>query len=96
MLLEFPNSCLIFDEVHAYNPRVVGLILGTAQLMTRWGARCLFISATLLDFLAKLIKDAVHGVRVIAPNPECPSDREVLDKKRHSLEIQDGTLLDHI
>ncbi len=96
MLVEFPNACLIFDEVHAYDPRVVGLTLGTARLLGRWGVRCLFVSATLPEFLARLIGDAVGEVKIIDPNPKYRSDREILDKKRHSLEIRDGTILDHL
>ena len=25
MLSEFPNACFIFDEIHAYEPRIIGL-----------------------------------------------------------------------
>ena len=62
MLAEFPNACFIFDEVHAYDPRVVGLILAAARLLAGWGARFLFISATLPTFLENLIR-SVLGCR---------------------------------
>ena len=43
MLSEFPHACFIFDEIHAYDPRVVGLTLASAKLLGKWGSRSLFL-----------------------------------------------------
>jgi CRISPR-associated endonuclease/helicase Cas3 len=96
MLAEFPNACFIFDEVHAYDPRIVGLTLAAARLADRWGARNLFLSATLPMFLERLIKNALGEIPTINPEENQEKDREILHRKRHSLTVQAGTLLDHL
>lgn len=96
MLAEFPNACFIYDEVHAYDPRVVGLTLASAMLFRQWGARCLFLSATLPRFLQQLIKDALGEVPVVEPDPKKAGDKKVLDKKRHIVEVRDGSITSHI
>lgn len=96
MLAEFPNSCLIFDEVHAYDPRVVGLTLSSAKLLSQWGARCLFLSATLPAFLHKLITETVGNLPFVEPDPRQEEDRKIFDKKRHGIEVKEGTIVDHI
>ncbi|MEW6424826.1 MAG: CRISPR-associated helicase Cas3' [Bacillota bacterium] len=96
MLAEFPNACFVFDEIHAYDPRVVGLTLGSAKLFSQWGARCLFLSATLPEFLRKLITDAMGELPFVEPDPTQADDKEILDKKRHILEIKDGSILENM
>jgi CRISPR-associated endonuclease/helicase Cas3 len=96
MLAEFPNASFIYDEVHAYDPRVVGLTLATAKMLNNWGARSLFLSATLPEFLAELIRRQLSDIPVIAPDWQDERDREILDLKRHVIEVKEGTLLDNI
>lgn len=96
MLAEFPDACFIFDEIHAYDPRVVGLTFGSARLFSRWGAKCLFLSATLPAFLRKLITDSMGELPFIEPDPKKEEDRKILNKKRHIVEVKDGTIKDHI
>lgn len=96
MLAEFPNACFIFDEVHAYDPRVVGLILATARLVTNWGARCLFLSATFPSFLQDLTRKALGQIPLIVPSNHLEGDKEILDKKRHMLEIRNGSLAENL
>lgn len=96
MLAEFPNACFIFDEIHAYDPRVVGLTLGSARLFSRWGAKCLFLSATLPAFLRKLIADSMGELPFIEPDPAQEEDKKILNKKRHIVEIKDGTIKNHM
>src|SRR5260370_27420123 len=96
MLAEFPNASFIFDEVHAYDPRVVGLTLATAKRLSRWGARILFLSATFPDFLVGLVGQSLEKIPVIVPDPAKERDREVLDRKRHSVTMRDGTLMDDL
>lgn len=96
MLAEFPNACLIFDEVHAYDPRVVGLTLGSAKLLSHWGVLSFFLSATLPTFLNKLITETMGNLPFIEPDPRQEEDRKILDKKRHSIEVKAGAIIDHI
>lgn len=96
MLAEFPKACFIFDEIHAYDPRVVGLTLGSARLLSGWGARCLFLSATLPEFLSGLIKTVMGNLPLVTPDPTLKEDKKILDKKRHFVTIKDGTLIEHI
>jgi len=72
-LAEFVNSCVIFDEVHAFEPLITGLTLATASLLTseQFNAKVLFTSATIPKFLENLIEKEleIDVSHVIEPNP---------------------------
>jgi CRISPR-associated endonuclease/helicase Cas3 len=95
MLAEIPGACLVFDEVHSYDPELAGLTLGTARLFARMGAKVLFASATLPCFLRKEI-EGILLTTPITPNPEQERDRHIMNRKRHIVEIRPGTLLDAV
>jgi CRISPR-associated endonuclease/helicase Cas3 len=95
MLFEIPGSCIVFDEVHSYDPSLAGLTLGTAKLFAAMGAKLMFISATLPDFMREQI-NALAPMISIAPDPEQAADRLVLDRKRHIAHVFDGDLLGKI
>jgi CRISPR/Cas system-associated endonuclease/helicase Cas3 len=46
----------IFDEIHAYNPKLTGLMMATVRYLIGHRARCMFITATLPTFLPKLVE----------------------------------------
>jgi CRISPR-associated endonuclease/helicase Cas3 len=93
MLAEASNACIVFDEIHSYQPDISGLILGTARLFAeQFGARVLFASATLPQFLQKRIQELIPCA-VIEPDPDLSADREVLDRKRHSVRVVNGNIL---
>jgi CRISPR-associated endonuclease/helicase Cas3 len=93
MLSEFPNAVFVFDEIHAYEPRLVGLILATVRLVQRWGAKVGFVTATMPSFLEGLIRDVMPDVGAcIQPNPEDQSDLEVLSRVRHQVDQRQGNL----
>lgn len=98
MLGEFPQACFIFDEIHAYDAHLTGLILGAAKMATKWDARMLFASATMPRFLMQLIQETlgISTDQIITPNPKKETDREVLEKKRHEVEIWEGNLLSRL
>jgi CRISPR-associated endonuclease/helicase Cas3 len=96
MLSEFPNSCFIFDEFHAYDPVITGLSIATAKFVIKHGASCLFLSATMPHFLEKFLESELPDIEFLRPNPANVSDREILDLKRHSLEKLDGDILSNI
>lgn len=97
-LAEFPNACFVFDEVHAFDPLLVGLTIATAHWLKRMGANILFASATLPVFLEQLLIDAL-GIpldHVIAPNREKDGDRQICERIRHHVEVRPGTLLESL
>ena len=96
MLSEFPNSCFIFDEIHAYEPLITGLIVATAKFLTKQNASCLFLSATLPSFLKKILENEIKPISYLEPDINNSSDKHILEKKRHNLEIIDGDMLSNI
>lgn len=95
MLSEFPNALFIFDEIHAYEPRIVGLILATVRLVQRWGAKVAFVSATLPKFLEGLFRSAVPDLGpCVQPSLDDDLDREVLSRVRHRVRMLPGRASD--
>lgn len=97
-LAEFPNACFVFDEIHAFEPLLVGLTLATVKWLKAMGAKVLFASATLPLFLENILKEeiGISDVNIISPNPENKDDKAILDKIRHNIEIRPGNLLSNI
>lgn len=99
-LAEFVNSCIVYDEVHAFEPLITGLTLATAKLLQSepFDAKILFTSATIPKFLEKLIREnlGIDELHVIEPNPADTKDAEVTDKKRHKIEIREGNLFENL
>jgi CRISPR-associated endonuclease/helicase Cas3 len=95
MLAEIPGACLVFDEVHSYDPELAGLTLGTARLFARMGAKALFASATLPRFLRKEIEN-LFPTMSIAPDSAKERDRHIMNRKRHTVEVRPGTVLDAV
>jgi len=97
-LAEFPNACFVFDEVHAFDPLLVGLTIATARWLKRMGANLLFASATLPAFLEQLLIETL-GIppdHVITPSREKDGDRQICERIRHRLEVRSGTLLESL
>lgn len=96
LFLEFSNGLLIYDEIHAFQPRIAGLTLATAYLLKKLGAKIAFASATFPEFLKKLIRDKLGDIEEIVPDSKYESDRLILNRKRHNVKVLDGTLFDNI
>ncbi len=56
---EVLGGLFIFDEIHAYDPHTIALILKMVRVIKSLGGRFLFMSATFPDFLKTLISEAV-------------------------------------
>jgi CRISPR-associated endonuclease/helicase Cas3 len=102
MLIDFPGGTFVVDEVHAYEPRIVGLLLATLRLVSQWNAKFLIMSATLPSFLRGLIQENldIQARSMITPDPSNTLDKEILNRKRHRF-LGDtpethGTVLNHI
>jgi CRISPR-associated endonuclease/helicase Cas3 len=98
MLSEFPHSVFVFDEIHAYNPKLTGLTLATAKYLTEHKGTVMFLTATLPTFIKKMIDSELFqaNIEFIQPLYTEASDRRILEQKRHIIEPVDGNILDNI
>ena len=53
------DSAIIIDEVHAYEPQTLGLMVTMIRQLRRWGARFFIMSATMPSNLRSVILDAL-------------------------------------
>lgn len=93
ILSEIPGACIVFDEVHSYDPALAGLTLGTARLFHKLGANLMFISATLPRFLDTTIRDLVP-CQPIRPDSSHERDRDILSRLRHVIRVEDASLFE--
>lgn len=96
LYLEMTNSLIIYDEIHAFQPRIVGLTLATAKLAKKLGTKIAFASATFPEFLKNLIIDKLKDIEVIMPSENYKTDKVILNKKRHNVIILQGNLEDNL
>jgi len=85
-LTELTGSLLIFDEIHAYEPNVLGIILAMLELLRERKTRTLVMSATLPEFLEELLSEVLNPKLLTAPPEE--ADRFT----RHRVNIIDGSM----
>ena len=89
MLADYTRAAFIFDEIHAYDPERLAMILRLIKyLRVQYGARFLLMSATFPRLLSDILAD-VLGVRGIIT----AGDDVFEDFRRHRLELLDGDLL---
>lgn len=71
LILGLNQSRLIFDEIHAYDPEVTALALTSAQfLVEHFGARVLFMTATLPSHLRRVLEQMFAGPTFITPDEQ--------------------------
>jgi CRISPR-associated endonuclease/helicase Cas3 len=94
-LLEFPNACFVFDEIHVFEPLLMGLTVATSKWLKSLGARVLFASATIPKFMENILLEEleIQASNIISPDPELSGDREVCNKIRHRIEVRSGSLI---
>ncbi|WP_297512410.1 CRISPR-associated helicase Cas3' [Thermococcus sp.] len=85
-LTELTGSLFIFDEIHAYEPNVLGIILAILELLRKRKTRTLVMSATLPEFLEELLREALNPKLLTAPPEE--ADRFT----RHRVNVIDGSM----
>jgi len=84
-MLRLAEANLIFDEIHAYEPYTLGLILSMIEQLHDLRARFAFLSATMPKQLQKQLKRAAGGALEI-PRGRDPGPRWKLHfKEDHSL-----------
>lgn len=91
-ILELYQSVIILDEIHAYDPRTVGLVLSMCKFLTKeLDAKILLMSATLPEFIIDYFKEEIYFENEI----HMPED-EQNKYLRHKCSILDGDVFDHI
>ncbi len=96
LFLETQNACIVFDEIHTFEPRIVGFIVSLARFLKKSGCKFAFASATLPRFLEEIIIEHLKEVDIITLNKKDMSDREVLSKARHRVTVRDGNIVDNL
>jgi CRISPR-associated helicase Cas3/CRISPR-associated endonuclease Cas3-HD len=70
ILVDAANSVYVLDELHAYEPRKLGIILAMVGLWARLGGRIGVISATLPRALAELVTMALGEQPIVVEPPQ--------------------------
>jgi len=79
------NGVIIIDEIHAYDPWTLALILQSIEHFAHLGARFMLMSATMPKHLLDLLGRALPGARVIR-------DTSLLASSRNTLEVVDDEI----
>ena len=91
-LSEMAGSLLIFDEIHAYNPRTTALILSVLKILKNdYKVNLLILSATLPSFILELFSKELNINKLISLSPD-----ELDTYTRHKVNILKGSLFDYI
>jgi CRISPR-associated endonuclease/helicase Cas3 len=90
MLTDYTQASFIFDEIHAYDPERLALILALVKYLRQsYGARFFVMSAT----FPNLIRDKL--TEALGPHVPIEADTAVFEKfRRHELHLLDGDLLE--
>lgn len=89
LLSDLFQAAFIFDEIHAYEPGRLGIILATVKyLREQLGARFLVMSATLPGLLQARLGQALGKYTLVRATPDL-----FARFRRHELHLLDGDLL---
>jgi len=89
-LSELKNALLIFDEIHVYEPNVLGIILAMLKTLKEYQTKVLVMSATLPDFIEELFTDLLKPKKLSVPRSEVDSFT------RHRIKIIKGDIDENI
>ena len=91
-LSEMANSLLIFDEIHAYNPRTTALLLSILRILkNEYNVEILIMSATLPSFIIDMFSKELSIENIISL-----SNNELDMYTRHKVNILEGSIFDFI
>ncbi|HEX5154704.1 MAG TPA: CRISPR-associated helicase Cas3' [Parafilimonas sp.] len=97
-LFDYKNAMFIIDEFHTYDALLTGMLLSSIRLFKKlFNARFLFMSATIPDFMLRLIIDKVlegNNNALIRPDKANEDDRVIMDRKRHQLYCKESQNID--
>jgi CRISPR-associated endonuclease/helicase Cas3 len=86
ILTDSANSVFVFDELHAYDTRRLGMILAMMRFWHEAGGRIAVMSATLPHILADLVTQTIGPMAPVEPPPGTPAPA------RHCLRLRDDHL----
>ena len=90
MLTDYTQAAFIFDEIHAYDPDRLAIILCLVKyLRERWGARFFMMSATFPRILQDILSQVIGAQEPIVAEPDLFKQFQ-----RHHLRLLDGDLLE--
>jgi CRISPR-associated endonuclease/helicase Cas3 len=93
-LYDYKNALFIIDEFHTYNALLTGMLLSSIQLFRKiFQSKFLFMSATIPKFMLHHIMEKVFDgdrSKIVRPDILELSDREILNRKRHTLFAMTG------
>lgn len=89
-LSELKNALLIFDEIHVYEPNIMGIILAMLEALQEQKIKALIMSATLPDFVEELFSEVLNPEKVKI------SKEEADNFTRHRINIVDGDIEENL
>jgi len=90
MLTDYTQAAFIFDEIHAYEPGRLAIILCLIKyLREHFGSRFFIMTATFPDILQNILSEVLDVREPIVAEPELFEQF-----KRHHLQLLDGDLLE--
>lgn len=82
------DSLIVLDEIHAYEPARLGLLLGLlSELASRWNTKICAMTATMSSWLREVLRDTLSAAEL----PPSPVFNQFI---RHRIEIVRGGILD--
>ncbi len=97
VIAEMTGGLFVFDEIHAYEPRTIGLIVRLVEELRKFGSKCLFMSATLPKFLRDLLNESHESsLTLIELNPNEPREEELRLQTRHTPIHIKGEITDNL
>ncbi len=89
-LSELENALLIFDEIHVYEPNILGIIIAMLEILKEHSIKALIMSATLPDFIEELFIELLNPKKIEVPSNEADYFT------RHRIKIVDGEIEENI
>jgi len=97
LLAEVAGALFIFDEIHAYEPRVVGLIVRLTEELLRLGGKCVFMSATMPGFLRNLLSNtSAWCLPLITLDSSDSREKTLMHLPRHIPLHVNGEIVDNL
>ncbi|MFW9997078.1 MAG: CRISPR-associated helicase Cas3' [Candidatus Odinarchaeota archaeon] len=92
--IEYANSLFILDEIHLYNPRLLGQLTACMKfLKEEFQVDFLLMSATLPSFMKELLKEKLLSktAKISEINVK---DKALLDMTRHKIQLVNANVVD--
>lgn len=97
-LAEAPGGVFVFDEIHSYDPRMLGLIMGAVKVIRSLGGCVCIMTATLPRSIRRLLQAELGGFEEIELAPDetaaGKADSQILSQTRHQVHVHGASLED--